>query len=75
MVALEPGAMKGNHRVAGISVCLARWFIWTKISGVGYEKSYYGALCVALLGEYDCKVLLPSLVLKEPCFHGDGGAF
>ena len=61
--------------MVGISVCLARWFVWTTTLGVGYEKSCDGALMVVLLGEYVCKTFLAWLVLQEPCFHGDGGLF
>ena len=59
--------------MVGISVCLAGWFLWTTILGAGYENSCDGTLCAELFGEYVCKALLPRLVLKEPCFHSDGG--
>ena len=52
MVALEPGAQEEYHWVLGVSVCLAKWFVWTTTSGVGYEKSGDGALFLALLGLY-----------------------
>ena len=70
LVVLELEAWEGNHRVVGIYVCLAGWFIRTTTLGAGYEKSCHGALLAAFLSEYVGKLFLPCLVLKEPCFHG-----